>query len=665
MASLALSVDHTQIPEELDSFPVLVDLEDPALRGVAVVGFTGGAGQPLAAAVELLDPAAGRVRAWVELPVVSSRADTVFRMAWGEDLPEPVPALWGEEWELVASPVEGRIWADAGAGAAGGALTVEAWVESAAPRAEAWQVLAAQWPLRAEIGPRATWDAGETGGMCTCGYFGAVRAGQYVYFAPQHDGVERHGKVLRFDTLGDFSSPQSWAAYDAGRTSGLNTKGYYGAVYDGVYVYFVPRLDGVGHHSRVLRHDPRAPFADPASWQAFDAGLPVSYQGAAFDGRYIYFVPGYEAGQPTGKVLRLDTRADFAAAASYTVYDAGGTGGLETRCYDGAVFDGRYVYFVPLEGHGNVLRYDTTGAFEAAGSWSAYHPELEPALGQGVGAVFDGRYVYFVPYAHSAVVRLDTQGDFGEAQSWQSFDAGRTSGLVTRGYDGAAFDGRYVYFVPFWEGYDVGSGFHARLLRYDCRGPFAEPASWQAVEAGHTTPANPGGFNAGAFDGRYLYLAPWRQGTSDSGAILSHGKVLRVDTAGEGARFQLKYMDCGHNGGLCAARPGPSFLVNTRQGPRSVQAHRCPAPGWHHLAGVWDGEAVSLYLDGELLAHQAGGGELAPGGAPVELGAIEGGASFSGHLALVRVARRARSAAWLQVAHLNLRHPAQLVRRVP
>ena len=32
----------------------------------------------------------------------------------------------------------------------------------------------------------------------------------------------------------------------------------------------------------------------PASWDAFDVGMIHSHQGIAFDGRYIYFPPGYE-----------------------------------------------------------------------------------------------------------------------------------------------------------------------------------------------------------------------------------------------------------------------------------------------------------------------------------------------------------------------------------
>ena len=529
------------------------------------------------------------------------------------------------------------------------ALSVEAWVRSDDPRAEAMQVIAAQWALREEMGGFATYDAGETDGLKTQGFFGAVFDGRYVYFSPQYDGEERHGKVLRCDTHGDFLHQESWAAYDAGRTCGLQTRGYYGAVFDGQYVYFVPRLDGANPHSRVLRHDTAGDFKSPASWDAFDAGLAVSYQSAAFDGRHIYFVPGYEEGKGSGRVLRLDTRGEFADRGSFAVYDAGNTGGLNTRCYDGAVFDGRYVYFAPLEAHGNFLRYDTEGNFQDPASWIAFHPPV-PA-GQGVGAIFDGRYVYYVPYTNKVVIRCDTQGEFTDPSSWQARDAGHTSGLKTRGYDGAAFDGRYVYFIPFWEGEDLGRGFHAKLLRYDIGGEFTDSASWQAHDAGDTVPPNPGGFNGGAFDGRFLYCAPWREGTGPQGQILPHGKVLRCDTADPSSCFILKYMDCGHNGGLGAALPGPSFTVNTARGVRSARANRNPGPGWHHLVGVYDGARIALFLDGEQVAQGEGGGRMVQSRMEISTGSFAGGyARFRGELSQVRIAAVAHSAAQVRAS---------------
>ena len=58
-----------------------------------------------------------------------------------------------------------------------------------------------------------------------------------------------------------------------------------------------------------------------------------------------------------------------------------------------------------------------------------------------------------------------------------------TPGLEVLGYDGALFDGRFVYFIPYW---DEGTVVHGVVLRYDTLGPFGEPRSWGCINAGET-----------------------------------------------------------------------------------------------------------------------------------------------------------------------------------
>jgi hypothetical protein len=79
--------------------------------------------------------------------------------------------------------------------------------------------------------------------------------------------------------------------------------------------------------------------------------------------------------------------------------------------------------------------------------------------------------------------------------------------------------------------------------------------AFEAYDAGNTSGLNTVGYNGGAFDGRYIYFAPWRDSEE-----LRHGRVLRYDTTGHNGSFILKYTDYGHNGGLCGALPGPVLL---------------------------------------------------------------------------------------------------------
>ncbi|MBU0640428.1 MAG: hypothetical protein KKB50_16310 [Planctomycetes bacterium] len=386
-----------------------------------------------------------------------------------------------------------------------------------------------------------TYDAGFHGvGTDPDGYAGAAFDGRYVYFAPQNNGTSFHGEVLRYDASGDFKDVASWATFDPGAQGvGDNPVGFWGAVFDGRYVYFVPNRNDSGYHGEVLRYDTTGAFADVASWAAYDPGAngvgddPDGYNAATFDGRYIYFSPYHNGTSQHGEVLRYDTTGDFASAGSWITYDAGAHGVGVEYGYCGAVFDGRYVYFVPnctsdTSHHGEVRRYDTTGDFTNVASWAAYDPG---ANGVGddpdgyVGGVFDGRYVYFVPYwdeptQHGQVLRLDTTGDFFSTAAWAAFDPGSNGvGDDPDGYIGGVFDGRFVYFVPCHN----GTIYHAEVLRYDISGDFLDAQSWDTFDP-RDYGIGRGGYNEGVFDGRYVYFVP-NNWTSP------HGQVLRYDTA--------------------------------------------------------------------------------------------------------------------------------------
>ena len=384
----------------------------------------------------------------------------------------------------------------------------------------------------------SVFNAGSVDGLSTKGYFGEVFDGRYVYFVPCRE-LEFHGRMLRYDTKGDFNAASSYNAYDAGSTDGLKTIGYAGGVYDGSYVYYVPFCTSKFRHGRVLRYDPKGDFKTASSWSAYDAGVTdglhtKGYVGGVYDGRYLYFAPFGYTPFGHGRVLRYDTKGDFKTASSWSAYNAGSTEGLNTQGYYGLTFDGQYVYFVPFHDgksfHGRVLRYNTRGDFKTASSWSAYDASSTGGLNtKGYKmAVFDGHYVFFIPFRadesrHCNVLRYDTKGDFKAATSWTAYDAGTTDGLQTKGYVGAAFDKHFLYFVPY-------SGdekeFHGTVLRHDSASDFKATSSWSAYDASSTGGLKAKGYKGDAFDGRYIYFAPYHNGSS------FHGMVLRFDTTG-------------------------------------------------------------------------------------------------------------------------------------
>ena len=122
---------------------------------------------------------------------------------------------------------------------------------------------------------------------------------------------------------------------------------------------------------------------------------------------------------------------------------------------------------------------------------------------------------------------------------------------------------------------------------------------------------------------------------------------------GDGA-FSLRYGDLGHNGGLCAAVPGPQLhRQHHRRRAVSIAAHQTLAPGVHHLAGVYDGARIQLYIDGTLAASRpACGHPLQQTDIPVTIGHIAGGsARFQGTIAAVYLAPVAQSAAWVAATY--------------
>jgi hypothetical protein len=675
-----LAIVGAQVSGDLQDFPVLVHVSDPALRTIANGGHVAredgsdiffalpGQQSRLGHALAAYDPRRGELKAWVRVPQVSGETDTPVELWCGESV-EPSaaqPPVWDADYRLVPQAGFSSDEQPALDPALRRAVTVEAWVHTDASQPEALQPLVSQWAPPDEYGAFAGYDAGQTDGLKSIAYFGAVFDGRYVYFSPQHyKDHTAHGIVLRYDTHSDFHDPASYAAFDAGNTAGLKTRGYYGALFDGRYVYFVPRQDEAGYHSRVLRYDTHRDFKRAESWDAYDVGEAHSQQGVAFDGRFIYFSPGFHGDsrketEYSARVIRYDTQAAFKDPSSWRVFDAANVPGPQIGCFDGAGFDGRYIYFAPLI-YPTALRYDTRGDFADPSSWQGYDAG---SLGMAycVGVVFDGAFIYFVPYQNDRVVRYNTRGDFMDPASWSAQPIGGTGGLNTGGFDGGFFDGRYVYFVPFVSRGEGGRPYivHTNFLRYDTSGRFDDPASWSAHDASLTDGIKTVGYNGGAFDGRFFYLAPWQDATPPEPM---HGRVLRYDTLGPNGVFSLRYCDYGHNGGLCAAVPGPSFLVNTERGVLSVAAHRALPPGWHHLAGVYDGRRIKLFVDGVLAAERNGGGALVTAEVPVTIGRLPRGvARFAGTIADVRLSAVARSDDWIKTSFRNLSRPASFVR---
>jgi hypothetical protein len=179
------------------------------------------------------------------------------------------------------------------------------------------------------------------------------------------------------------------------------------------------------------------------------------------------------------------------------------------------------VYFVP-QLSGLLTRYDTNASFDAGASWQTFNVGKVDAGGQFMfTAVYDGRYVYVIPANGNAVasivVRYDTTAPFNTGSSYTTFDT-TTFNPGATGFSGGGFDGRYLYLVPGFNG-TTESGL---VVRYDTKATFTSAASWDKFDATVLSP-DARDFATASFDGRFIYLVPYEMAIS--------GVVARYDTS--------------------------------------------------------------------------------------------------------------------------------------
>lgn len=320
------------------------------------------------------------------------------------------------------------------------------------------------------------------------------------------DGASADGGGPAPDGGGDFTNIASWASHDFSALLGGSSNGFNGSAFDGRYLYLAPYFSG-----SFVRVDTQGSFSAASSYTAM-AGATIpgfgAFSGAVFDGRYVYYVPSGSI------VVRYDTTAPFTAASSYASFDLSTTGAPATIGFSGGTFDGRYVYFAPQGNNsfsGYAVRLDTEGTFTAAASYQAFDMATVDARAVGyAGAVFDGRYVYFSPFAGDAA-RYDTTAPFGGA-AFTFFSIA--------GGSGATFDGRFITFVP--------GGILGDVSLLDTQAALDAGTAVSTFDPSQVI-GRTQAYHGALFDGRYVYVGSEASGgtTTDPGTV-----VLRRDTQG-------------------------------------------------------------------------------------------------------------------------------------
>ncbi|MBS0625612.1 MAG: hypothetical protein JSS32_06145 [Verrucomicrobia bacterium] len=370
-------------------------------------------------------------------------------------------------------------------------------------------------------------DSGARVNSRSRGYAGAVFDGRYVYYIPNFDGASRSGLMMRYDTTQSYSSSNSYAIFETGTLSSIS-KGFLAGAFDGRYVYLIPNVVStcVG---LITRYDTTLPFSASSSYSIFDTFLAVStfscgFVGSVFDNRYLYLVPNLNTSTTSGVVLRYDTTLPFATASSYLTFDMTLVQS-NSRGFFSGVFDGRYIYYVPnfngATQSGQITRYDTSSSFGSSSSYAVFDLTTNVSLTSSGfrGAVFDGRYIYYVPFRatptvvtnNGQITRYDTLGSFTSASSYSIFNTS-TLNTLSIGFFGAVFDQRYLYLVP-------GFTTSGQITRYDTTQYFFNTSSYTSFSLTAALTSLSAGFFGGISDGRYIYFVPHQNGATVSGLI--------------------------------------------------------------------------------------------------------------------------------------------------
>jgi len=496
------------------------------------------------------------------------------------------------------------------------------------------------------------------------GFYGGVFDGRYVYFAPNASSTASP-YATRYDTQGGgLSSSTSWQGVNLATVLGETYKGFLGAVFDGRYVYYVPNNNGAAD-GYVARYDTQAgSFTSIGSWTGLNLATVlgqsyVGFTGGIFDGRYVYFVP--DKNGTSGYLARYDTHGAFSSSSSWLGINLATLVTANAKGFNGAVSDGHYIYFISgiAAPSGVTLRYDpTVGDITQSAAWlSANTTALLGANYQGFeGGTFDGRYIYLTPYSNNGkvsdgyIARYDTTGSFNSATSWTGVNIAGTAVFNSSnytGFTGAVFDGRFVYFIPFSSTYQTPGG-TSHIARYDTLGSFASSSSWTGVNIAEISGMTKlvGGYDGAVWDGRYIYLIP-----NDDPTGVTSGKVARYDTGGTDSAYSFLYSTPPYSDGFGSSLLGPVLTLGTTNGSMSVASQQEVTTGkWHHLAGTYDGSNLNIYIDGALAATSPGTGGAIQSSTAIETlgGSAMGTSYYSGLLSEFQVYSSALSADQIQ-----------------
>lgn len=259
-------------------------------------------------------------------------------------------------------------------------------------------------------------------------------------------------------------------------------------------------------------------FINTLSSSVFDINANVSTlaggcQHSAYDGRYIYMGP-----YSNTVLVRYDSFRSFSSSSSYQFFDLNNVVSSLSGGSNAIGFDGKYIYLQVFPFY--FIRYDTCGVFTSTFSYGFFDLSL---LNSNVsvcsGAVYDGNYVYISTYVvFPALIRYNKNLSFVSVSSYEIFVSPPSSiGVDPNGYNAGVFDGRYIYYTP-----QTSAGYY-NIVRYDTFAPFSVSSSYDTFNLWLLVDNYNINMKAAIFTGRYVYFIPY-----DAETIPGH--LVRYDT---------------------------------------------------------------------------------------------------------------------------------------
>ena len=188
------------------------------------------------------------------------------------------------------------------------------------------------------------------------GYTGACYDGRYIYISPWTNNTNKHGNVIRYDTTASHTSSSS---YEVLNLASLNAAyaGYGGTIFDGRYVWFIPKQNASNIHGYVAIYDTTKEF-NTNSIEVIDLGLVdstyIGYYGGCFDGENIYLTPWINDSGKHGNLIKINSKTRDVQQVDLGTINAAYKG------YVGCTVVGDYLYLIPYENtsakHGNFIR---------------------------------------------------------------------------------------------------------------------------------------------------------------------------------------------------------------------------------------------------------------------------------------------------------------------